>query len=248
MKKIILNFIACMVMMNLISCQLDNYDTPDAQVFGSIRDKETGELVQQEIGTSGDACNIQVLEHGFNIKVPQKWKIKLDGSYRNNLVFSGTYDIVLINGNFIPLDTIKAYNFHEGKNELNFDVIPNIRIKDSQISKNENGIIAKFKLEYAHSQGKIKTISLYGQKDQNPCNTFNLVKVEQDVSNDNYGFENKNEYSSKEFTLNIPFDSDEGKKLTSGRSYFFRIGAKPTNLGEGIQEKYNYSPVVEIKL
>ena len=33
-----------------------------------------------------------------------------------------------------------------------------------------------------------------------------------------------------------------------GKKYFARIGALPKDLGEGIQAKYNYSPVFEIQL
>ena len=52
----------------------------------------------------------------------------------------------------------------------------------------------------------------------------------------------------KVFTLTLDLNSDEGKKLKAGQKYFFRIGALPKDLGEGIQAKYNYSPVFEIQL
>ena len=38
----------------MVSCELDNFDGPDAQVYGAVIDAETEELIQQEIGTSGD--------------------------------------------------------------------------------------------------------------------------------------------------------------------------------------------------
>lgn len=41
---------------------------------------------------------------------------------------------------------------------------------------------------------------------------------------------------------------DEGKKLKAGKKYFFRIGAVATDLGDGVQEKFNYAPVVGITM
>ena len=36
----------------MVSWELDNFDGPDAQVYGAVIDAETEELIQQEIGTS----------------------------------------------------------------------------------------------------------------------------------------------------------------------------------------------------
>ena len=50
MKKIFVKtlFIAMSALI-LHSCELDNYDGPDATLSGRIIDKETGELVEQDI-------------------------------------------------------------------------------------------------------------------------------------------------------------------------------------------------------
>ncbi|MDE8698074.1 DUF3823 domain-containing protein, partial [Bacteroides cellulosilyticus] len=73
--------------------------------------------IQQEIGTSGDAACVQVREYGYAIRKVQQWKLMLNGEYRNNLVFSGTYDVIMNNGNFVKLDTIKGYRFDKGENK-----------------------------------------------------------------------------------------------------------------------------------
>ena len=69
----------------MVSCELDNFDGPDAQVYGAVIDAETEELIQQEIGTSGDAACVQVIEYGYAIRKVQQWKLMLNGEYRNNL-------------------------------------------------------------------------------------------------------------------------------------------------------------------
>ena len=185
-------------------------------------------MIQQEIGTSGDAACVQVIEYGYAIRKVQQWKLMLNGEYRNNLVFSGTYDVIMNNGNFVKLDTIKGYRFDKGENRLDFRVIPNIRIKEPIVKKENNAIVATFKLQYGHRTGKAEKVALFAQSDQNPSNSFNLAH--------------------KVFTLTLDLNSDEGKKLKAGQKYFFRIGALPKDLGEGIQAKYNYSPVFEIQL
>lgn len=64
MKKIFVKtlFIAMSALI-LHSCELDNYDGPDATLSGRIIDKETGELVEQDIirGTQ-----IEFIEHGYD--------------------------------------------------------------------------------------------------------------------------------------------------------------------------------------
>ncbi len=220
----------------MVSCELDNFDGPDAQVYGAVIDAETEELIQQEIGTSGDAACVQVIEYGYAIRKVQQWKLMLNGEYRNNLVFSGTYDVIMNNGNFVKLDTIKGYRFDKGENRLDFRVIPNIRI------------VATFKLQYGHSTGKAEKVALFAQSDQNPSNSFNLAHVTANIEGDDINFENNSRNANKVFTLTLDLNSDEGKKLKAGQKYFFRIGALPKDLGEGIQAKYNYSPVFEIQL
>lgn len=232
----------------MVSCELDNFDGPDAQVYGAVVDAETDELIQQEIGTSGDAASVQVIEYGYAIRKVQQWKLMLNGEYRNNLVFSGTYDVIMNNGNFVKLDTIKGYQFHKGENKLDFRVIPNIRIKEASVKKGDNAITATFKLQYGHSTGKVEKIALFAQSDKNPSNSFNLAHVETNIEGDDVNFENNSLNATKVFTLTLNLSSDEGKKLKAGQKYFFRIGALPKNLGEGIQAKYNYSSVFEVQL
>jgi hypothetical protein len=247
-RKLILLFVGICLAGLLGSCELDNYEMPDAQVFGVIKDAETGEPIEQEYGYSGDAVSLEVIEYGYAIRSPQGWKVMRSGEYRNNLVFSGTYDIILHKGNFIPLDTIKSYQIVKGENKLDFSVTPNIRIHDVNIEKAANAITGTFKLEYAHAAGKISEIALFCQGDMNPSNSFNLSNRKVDVSDRGLDFVSKATYANEQFTVSIDLSSDEGKRLQSGRSYFFRVGAKPTGLGGGIPERYNYSKVVEVKM
>ena len=230
----------------LLSCELDNFEGPDAQVFGALIDAKTGEPVQQEIGTSGDAAKIQVIEYGYSSKNPQEWLIKTNGEYRNNLVFSGTYDVVINRGNFVKLDTIKGYKFLPGANELSFMVTPNIRVIEPSVTKEENNIVARFKLEYGHDAGKVDEIALFAQEDSHPSNTFNLTRTTRNVSDRELTYENNAAFKNEVFEVAIDLNSDQGRALVAGKKYFFRVGAKPVGL-EGEQIRYNYSKVFELE-
>ena len=74
----------------LHSCELDNYDGPDATLSGRIIDKETGELVEQDIirGTQ-----IEFIEHGYDNPLTQYMVIKNDGTYANKMMFANDYTI-----------------------------------------------------------------------------------------------------------------------------------------------------------
>lgn len=248
MKAIKYILSAGIVLLLMAACELDNFEGPDAQVYGSLVDASTGELIEQEMGTTGEAASIQVIEYGYGIGKVQGWKIKTNGEYRNNLVFSGQYDIVMNNGNFVKLDTIKGYSFHSGENKLDFKLVPNIRIKHAKVEKTGTAIVATFNLEYGHAKGKVKQLALFAQSDEYPSKSFHLAKVEADVASENMTIDKNQAIKDQVFKLTLDLQSDEGKKLKAGKKYFFRIGAVATDLGEGVQEKFNYAPVVGIAM
>ena len=66
----------------LHSCELDNYDGPDATLSGRIIDKETGELVEQDIirGTQ-----IEFIEHGYDNPLTTRYRLGVLTSLRQNL-------------------------------------------------------------------------------------------------------------------------------------------------------------------
>ena len=99
MKKILL-FVSCFLFA-LTSCEIDNYEGPDASIHGSILDEQTGELVGSDM-ENGNA--IKVREHGFTNATDQTWYITNTGEYRNNMVFAAIYDVRFENGNFYPFE------------------------------------------------------------------------------------------------------------------------------------------------
>ena len=88
MKKILLMISCCLLA--LTSCEIDNYESPNASIHGSIIDEKTGELVGMDVQDGGE---LKVVELGFANPQTQSWKIMNTGEYRNNLVFAACYGI-----------------------------------------------------------------------------------------------------------------------------------------------------------
>ena len=153
MKKILL-FVSCFLFA-LTSCEIDNYEGPDASIHGSILDEQTGELVGSDM-ENGNA--IKVREHGFTNATDQTWYITNTGEYRNNMVFAATYDVRFENGNFYPFE-VKDFVVKSGDNVYDFKVIPYIRVKSPKVEKNGNVITATFSLEAGKQEVKLKEIS-----------------------------------------------------------------------------------------
>ena len=60
MKKILLMISCCLLA--LTSCEIDNYESPNASIHGSIIDEKTGELVGMDVQDGGE---LKVVELGF---------------------------------------------------------------------------------------------------------------------------------------------------------------------------------------
>jgi len=227
------------------SCEIDNFPYPDAAVFGAIRDSVGGALVETDLN-SGSL--IGAYEQGFENPKLRNWVVKQNGEYRNNLVFSNTYNFVFQNSNFFPY-TLTNIVIKPGDNQLDFLVVPYIRIKDPSITYNAgtNKIIAKFKLEGGKPSVKVRKISLYAFTDMyvgeyvkktistgtgQPTRT--LSGAAQTIN------------PATEYELSIDLAANTSV-FAIHRNYYFRIGAMAIQSGVGTI-RTNYAPYVVIAL
>lgn len=213
----------------IISCELDNFDGPDAQISGKIIDIETGELVQTNIikGTT-----IKLLEHGYDPVTPQYLKVKTDGTYTNNFLFANTYTVQPDLRNFVQIDTqvVKI-----GKNtKLDFEVLPYIRIKNTKIVKEGNNVIATFNLQQT-TDDPVSKIALFAYADPNVGDgAYNVVAEE--TLNKKVG-----EDETFKLVINIARNTS---LIKLGKPYFFRVGACSGFGGA----QFNYSSVERIEI
>ena len=63
----------------LASCVRDNYTQPNAALYGQAIDSETGELIQQDLGSNGS--QIDITEQGYEQTSTRILNFKTDGSY-----------------------------------------------------------------------------------------------------------------------------------------------------------------------
>jgi hypothetical protein len=223
------------------SCEIDNYEGPNASFSGTIKDVETGEWVGTDIL---NGSTIRAYELGWETLTAQTWLIKNTGEFQNDMVFAARYDLEFINGNFYPF-TINDFEIKKGKNQYDFEVTPYIRIKDAVISHDaaNNRIVATFKLQAGKSEVLLNAIRLYAFTD---IYVGEQVKFDLKGADFRQTFSPAREIDATTYTLSI--DLNENADLFKySRNYYFRVGAlaNVTNVGT---VRYNYSSLVKIAL
>lgn len=231
MKKLILLFVIAIVSGLFYSCEKDNLEGPDAIFAGELRDKKTGELIQQEIS---DGSRVYFIEQGWGENPPvQNMLIKKDGTFYNGMIFSGEYKVVMNRGNYVPLDTLDM-RIKAGKNYQIFEVNPYLRIIEPEVFISDRKVIARFKLEQVTSN-QVFRISLFAHSHIDVSNKLNIVNRTEEL--------NRSITDGEAFELSINLD-DYTSTLVPGKSYYFRIGAQ----SHGNETKYNYVASVQLNL
>lgn len=227
------------------SCEIDNYPYPDSQVFGAIQDSIGGALVETDLNSGSQ---IGTYEQGYETPVLRNWVIKQNGEYRNNLVYSNTYDIVFQNCNFFPY-SLKGIEIKPGANEINFQVVPFIRIKDPQITYDAaaNKINATFRIEGGKPSVKVSKVSLYVFTD---IYVGEYVKktIVAGTGTPTRSFTGAAQTINSETIYSLSIDlAANASVFAIHRNYYFRIGALGIQSGVGTVRP-NYAPYVKFAL
>jgi hypothetical protein len=209
------------------SCEKDNYEGPDAGLSGNFIDATTKALVEQDIirGTE-----IEILEKGYT--EAQYLIVKNDGTYANTLLFSNTYTVRPVRGNFIPIEA-QEVNI-QGQTKLDFTVTPFIRVNNVSIVKTGTKVVATFKLQQ-NVINNVQKIGLYAHQDSRVGEPMRQVAMERDI--------NAVVDANTVYTLEIDLAANS-TILKPGKPFYFRVGAK-IDMGE---TKFNYAPAVKIDL
>lgn len=239
MRKIFLAISCCLFA--LTSCEIDNYEGPDASIHGYILDEKTGEQVGTDI-ENGSA--IIVVEQGWTNPQDQTWSIMNTGEYRNNMIFAATYDVRFENCNFYPFN-IDDFVVKKGSNEYNFEVTPYIRVLNPSITKNGNTITATFSLEGGKDEVKLKEIQLFAFGDKWVGNN---VKYSLEGNGHVQTFNPSIAIDpSTVYTLTIDL-TENASIFPYVKNYYFRIGALADVSGVGTV-RHNYAePLTVIPL
>lgn len=237
--KNILYIVLAVLMMSVTSCmEVDNWAEPNVRAHGRIIDSYTGENLLTAQGDWG----IRIWERTWTQSAPtsQSLNVMQDGSYNNNKLFAGTYDMLPYGGPFWPVDTIQDVSFN-GTTELNFTVTPYLILDGFEASLNGLKLTLTCQLRAPIREGlpnllEVKPFLSLSQF----CGATNFIDLA--------------DYSNKRLQINQSWVDKYGDVETSsvihigplpvkaGYTYYVRLGANVNDANR----KYNYSEIIKI--
>ena len=227
-QHIIISLIGICVM--LTSCELDNYEIPERKLEGMVVDKLTGETIQTR---QPDGIKIRLMEEGYTNPVPYDFWAKSDGTFKNSKIFSAKYKASTLEGPFEQSSVVEVDVDLTKNQNITFEVEPYARLMDVNISKTESGIKATYKISQTNPERKIiRSMLICADSPIIHQTTTNKLSSEE---NDLEILENVNIYD-------MSFE-DEIANLVVGRTYYARVAV----LTENSLNRFNYSPIIEIK-
>jgi hypothetical protein len=247
MKNILyLLVLSCFISLMTVSCEIDNYNKPDAQISGKFSDAVGGALVGTDISNGN---SIGVYELGWPTEAKQTWNIKNTGEYTNNLVFAAKYRFEFTSCNFYPFIENDVV-LNKGANTHDFTVTPYLRLKNPTITYDAATkiVTATFSIEKGGTDNILmKEYRLFAFSDQW---VGNYVK---------FAISNAACYKTG---LSVVPDGTTVYTLTMDvaanatlfkftRDYYFRIGALatvPASVANAGTVRYNYSPLVTLNI
>ena len=227
MRKILFLAVALCGLFGFQACNLDNYDEPSASLTGALVDSETNENVPSQY-QNGARIRIYEFYNGNWSNQPNDFYTRQDGTFTNNVIFPGKYQIAAEG----PFETPEKVEMEiSGSASLQLKVVPFLRLTATATA---SGTSAKMTASVKHTSSNrvIKAVEFYcGKTPYVDKNTYEK-KVVADLS----------KLTDAQITSSALEANFEG--LTKGKTYYFRAGA----LGENSGNYYNYSAVIEVKI
>lgn len=238
MKKILYLMIGA-AMLCLASCmKIDNWDEPGARFYGNVIDSYTGENLLSD----QNDWSIRIWEKSWTESVAQyqSLSVKLDGSYNNTKLFSGTYDMLAYGGPFWPSDTIKNVVLGNST-EQDFTVTPYLQVLEFNATLVGTSLTLTCRLKAPITVG---LPNLYEIKPFLSLTTFcgaaNYINIAE--------YNNLRKQINKSWAAEVGTSDTSGTytigplPVKSGYTYYVRIGASVNDANR----KNNYSPIVMV--
>lgn len=212
------------------SCELDNYDEPNATFTGKIVDAQTGETVQTR---QPNGIQIRLIQDGYENPVPYDFWSKNDGTFRNTKLFPGTYEVTVQAGPFHGTATQTVVLKAGSEVDATFQVEPFVRISNVSISAAGGTITGSYNLAMGDGTTVVKHSKLI-------CDVMPIVH--KNTNNLKKSDENDLSAVSAPDLASMSFN-DEITELPSG-TYYVRVAVESDNtLGRN-----NYSEIVKVEL
>ena len=236
------------VVFTLSACDLfkmDNFDAPNASLHGGIIDIATGELVETTLNTGS---RLQFQELGYPTGLLTRVVME-NGEYRDDLFFVGSYSVDFNTCNFYPFKVDKI-EVKKGDNKIDFQVTPYIRVRNVNIRREGDAIVATFNLQAGKDEVRLSNVRIYASTDMyvgEPYTAFTPAGSEAVQSFSPAKVINDTETYTLKIDLKNTANNDFFFKYTTPRNFYFRIGAMASVSGVGTIRR-NYAPYTVIQL
>jgi hypothetical protein len=239
--KIILNLLLGATVLFLVSCQeIDNWDEPNARLYGNVIDSYTGENLMMD----QNDWQIRIIDRTWEqmngtVAQYQSLAVQKDGVYNNSKLFPGTYDMIPYDGPFWPVDTLKGVVL-KSETKQDFTVTPYLQVLNFNATLNGTNLTLSCTVKAPIITG---LPNLYEVKGFLSLTTF--------CGNSNYI--NIGDYNNLRKQINKSWAAEVGAAdskdytlgpfpVKSGYTYYVRIGANVNALSR----RYNYSPIIKV--
>jgi hypothetical protein len=211
------------------SCgKIDNYDAPNGGIYGKVTDLITNEGIQTE---EPNGFNIKLFEKGGLMNIPITFSGKPDGTYENKFIFQNEYKVLPVEGAFYQIvDTaVVQVGTHT---EVNFSVVPYVAVTNVTVTAGVGSVTAVYNIARTQVGGKISTRKTLVSRVPTCSNTVNDFSTSTSITS-----------ITDDVLLATQF-TDVVTGLTSGKTYWVRVGVLATNS----LNRYNYSKVFEVTI
>jgi len=240
--KNILYLLLAAILLSFASCmEIDNWDEPDARLYGNVIDEYTGKNLLMD----NNDWQIRIIDRTWEMNNPgtvaqfQSLAVARDGVYNNSKLFSGIYDMLPWDGPFWPVDTVKGVVL-ERETQQNFTVKPYLQLSNFTATLNGTNLTLSCNVKAPVITG---LPNLWEVKGFLSLTTF--------CGNSNYI--NIAEYNNLRKNINKTWAAEVGAAdnkdytmgpfpVKSGYTYYVRIGANVNALSR----RYNYTEIIKV--
>ncbi len=225
------NFLMYMLLiLGIVSCEIDNIDAPSAAISGSLIDETTNKPLVTE---QPNGFRIKMIETSWSESAtPEYFWGKADGTFKNTKVFSATYDVQPVEGAFFPVDPVSV-KIDKSKT-IDFTVTPYLSIHPKRVEIVGDAIEVEWTISRSKVGDKILDTRVFVVHD-NPNVGTNYFTTALSPMVDLSGISDE-EALSTTYKQTIT-------GLTKGKTYYVKIGARTDNSSK----RYNFTETVKLE-
>jgi hypothetical protein len=221
--------------MTIASCDLDNYDEPDARFYGKIIDETTGE----NFIMSSQGLQVRMWETSYKDNPsPRDINVKDDATFNNDKLFPGTYQVLVTNGAFWPVRDTAIVRLESSKaTEQNFTVTPYLKVGIVDYSLDGTTLNIRGRISAPIAEGLPRVLDIRP-----------FVAITKYVGSANItAYSDPFRIDINKNIGEIPSDQIFAMSITgllSGRTFYVRLGARVDDSFKA----NNFSEIIEIKV